>query len=54
MIIIHSIIIVALNSFYLSSKVTDNINHSALASVSKTVIMLLNFIVINVIFLKNC
>ncbi len=53
MIIIASIIIGTLNSFYLSGKVIDNINHStSLASVSKTVILLLNSIVINVIFSK--
>ncbi|WP_032115821.1 Fe(2+) transporter permease subunit FeoB [Candidatus Arsenophonus nilaparvatae] len=46
-IIIASMIIGALNSFSLSGKVVDNINQSALASVSKTVTPLLKPIGIN-------
>ncbi|MFS1537359.1 MAG: Fe(2+) transporter permease subunit FeoB [Candidatus Phlomobacter fragariae] len=46
-IIIASMIIAALNSFSLSGKVVDNINQSALASVSKTVTPLLKLIGIN-------
>ncbi|MFP3029076.1 MAG: Fe(2+) transporter permease subunit FeoB [Arsenophonus sp.] len=46
-IIIASMIIGALNSFSLSGKVVDNINYSALASVSKTITPLLKPIGIN-------
>ncbi|MGP1924704.1 MAG: Fe(2+) transporter permease subunit FeoB [Arsenophonus sp. NEOnobi-MAG3] len=46
-IIVASMIIGALNSFSLSGKVVDNVNHSALASVSKTLTPLLKPIGIN-------